>query len=68
MSMTVAGPGRRPPVPPTPKEAQQAAGAPSAPDHPTLSQLRASEEQKRFTATVQQSTYTGKGSVFDTMI
>jgi len=66
--MTVAGPGRKPPVPPTPKEAQQALGTTNAPDQPTLAQLRAGEEQKRFTATVLQSTYTGKGSVFDTMI
>ena len=33
-----------------------------------IPEQRAAEEQKRFTATVQQSMYTGKGSVFDTMI
>ena len=33
-----------------------------------IPEQRAAEEQKRFAATVQQSMYTGKGSVFDTMI
>lgn len=33
-----------------------------------IPEQRAAEEQKRFTASVQQSAYTGKGSVFDTMI
>ena len=66
--MTVAGVGRKPPFPPGPQDAQQAAGKPTAPEHPTLPELRAREEQQRYTATVQQSTYTGKGSIFDTMI
>lgn len=68
MSMTVAGPGRKLPFPPGPQDMQQAAGKTTAPEHPTLSQTLAQQEQQRFNTTVQHSMYTGKGSVFDTMI
>lgn len=68
MSMTVAGRDKELPFPLGFQAAREPAGKPTAPEHPTISELHARDEQQRFTTTVQQFMYSGKGSVIDDQV